>query len=681
MSYRLGVDVGGTFTDLILFDEDMESMHQTKVASTPEDPSKGVINGIDTLTDEYGISGDEFEQVIHGTTVATNALLEKEGVKTGLITTAGFEDVLQIGRQTRPDLYNFWEHKPDPLVRRRNRVGVTEKISPKGEIIEPIKYDELETVVNQLAENNVDAIAVCLLHSYANSEHEEEIKSYIQSKYPDTTIAVSSEIVPEYREFERMSTTIINAYVQPLMAQYLRQLENKLLNQNIETSLQIMQSNGGIMTAETASEKSAHTLLSGPSAGVLTGKVIGNLTDTENLITFDVGGTSSDICTIHEGEPEDSVENEIGGYPVRIPMLDINTIGAGGGSIAWVDKGGALRVGPKSSGAQPGPVCYGRGGEEPTVTDAHLLLGRLNSDYLLGGELEVDYETAERMMKEKLADPLGMTVEKAAEGVFDVVIANMARGMRVVSVESGYDPREFSLVAFGGAGPLHAYRLIQELDMEKAIIPVTPGVASSLGLLSADTRHDYVTTIVKNIDDLSVDELRTAYNQLKDEAEKRIAAEGIDSPQFSRVADVKYKRQGYELSIPVPNAVFEEGLSMLKDVFAQEHEREYDFSFDNEPIELVNVRLSAISSVETPSLKSDDPQILNPEDAIVGSRDVVFRGETYKTIIYEREKLPPSHQLSGPAILEELSSTTVIGPTQDAYVDEYGNVHITEGNK
>ena len=681
MSYRLGVDVGGTFTDLILFDEESRSVHQTKVASTPDDPSEGVINGIDRLVTEHGLSGEDFSQVIHGTTVATNALLEKEGVKTGLITSGGFEDVLQIGRQTRPDLYDFWEHRPSPLVRRRDRVGVAEKMSPNGDIVEPLDHDELETVVGQLEENDVDAIAVCLLHSYANAEHEQAIEEYIHSELPDTTVAVSSDIVPEYREYERMSTTIINAYVQPLMAEYLNRLEMKLLDREIDASLQIMQSNGGVMSSETASEKSVHTLLSGPSAGVLTGQLIGDVTDTGNIITFDVGGTSSDICTIYEGEPEDSVENEIGGYPVRIPMLDINTIGAGGGSIAWVDKGGALRVGPKSSGAQPGPVCYGRGGTEPTVTDAHLLLGRLNPDHLLGGELEVDYEAAKRAIREELAEPLGMSVTEAAEGIFDVVIANMARGMRVVSVESGYDPREFSLVAFGGAGPLHAYRLIQELDMEEAIIPVTPGVASSLGLLSADTRHDYVTTVVEDVDDITSSRLSDVYEGLREEAQARVEAEDMESPLFIRVADMKYKRQGYELSVPIPDVVFEEGIGALKQMFTEEHEREYDFSFDDEPIELVNARLSAISPVETPSLKADAGRETAPRDSVVDSREVVFRGESFQTEIYERTELQPGHELSGPAILEELSSTTVVAPAQTAFIDEYGNVHITEENK
>jgi len=678
MSYRLGVDVGGTFTDLILFDEDSRSVHQTKVASTPDDPSEGVVNGIDRLMPEHSLAGEDFGQVIHGTTVATNALLEKEGVKTGLITTAGFEDVLQIGRQTRPDLYDFWEHRPEPLVHRRNRVGVSEKVSPEGDVVEPLDHNELETAVARLEHNGIDAIAVCLLHAYANVEHEQAVEEYVYSELPDTTVAVSSDIVPEYREYERMSTTIINAYVQPLMADYLDRLETKLLKRNIDASLQIMQSNGGEMSSETASEKSVHTLLSGPSAGVLTGQLIGDVTNTGNLITFDVGGTSSDICTIYEGEPENSVENEIGGYPVRIPMLDINTIGAGGGSIAWVDKGGALRVGPKSSGAQPGPVCYGRGGTEPTVTDAHLLLGRLNPDYLLGGELEVEYDAAENALREELAEALGMSVTEAAEGVFDVVIANMARGMRVVSVEAGYDPREFSLVAFGGAGPLHAYRLIQELDMEEAIIPMTPGVASSLGLLSADTRHDYVTTVVEDVADITPSELSAVYQDLQEEAQARVEAEDMESPQFVRVADMKYKRQGYELSVPVPDATVEDGMAALRRAFTEEHEREYDFSFDDEPIELVNARLSAISLVETPSLEADARRETDPEDAVVDSREVMFRGESFETEIYERTKLQPGHELSGPAVLEELSSTTVFAPSQTAYVDEYGNVHITE---
>jgi N-methylhydantoinase A len=679
MSYRIGVDIGGTFTDLVLLDETDGELAQTKTPSTPEDPSVGAATGIEKLLDETGIDGEEVDRVIHGTTVATNAVIEREGVDTALVTTEGFRDVLHIGRQSRPHLYDFWETRSKPLVPRERRFTVSEKTGPDGEIQTPLDEDDLENVVEEIAAHDVDAVAVCLLHSYANDQHERQIAAAIEDNLDDVNPVLSSNILPEYREFERMSTTVINAYVQPLMSEYINRLEKRLRDHGADAPLQIMQSNGGLMTADTASEKSVHTLLSGPSAGVLAGQFISSLTDTKNIITFDMGGTSADICTIRHGEPEYSVENELGGNPVRIRMLDINAIGAGGGSVGWIDRGGALRVGPKSAGSEPGPICYGRGGTEPTVTDANLVLGRLNPNYLLEGELSVKYNRAETMLEEKLAEPLDMTVEEAAEGVLDVVTANMVRGIRGVSVERGYDPRESSLVAFGGAGPLHAHRLVRELDMDEAIIPVTPGVASSLGLLAANTKHSYVRTIAEHLENLSPASLDDEYRTLEREAIDRLEAEQIENATMSRLADMKYERQGYELTVGVPDSTFKSGgFESLREVFSREHEREYGFSLENEPIEIVNLRVQSVAATERPELQSSERADGDARDALIEVRETVFDGERYETDIYERSLLEPGHVVSGPAVLEELSSTTVVAPGQRAEVDQYGIIHITE---
>jgi len=676
MSYKLGVDIGGTFTDLILYDSTTGTLSQTKTPTTPDHLSQGVTNGIEKILGEEALSSDAITTIIHGTTIATNAILEREGVSTGLITTAGFRDILQIGRQARPHLYDFWAEPPSPIVPRNLRLEVSEKTNPDGSIERPLDHSEVVAAAERLRDADVEAVSVCLLHAYANPEHEEQVADVLDRELDGVPVTLSSEILPEYREYERMSTTVVNSYVQPIMKAYLDSFERELEDLGVDVPLQIMQSNGGLMTAETAGQKSVHTLLSGPSAGVLAGQYISELTETPNVITFDMGGTSADICTIHDGEPEYSVDNEINDLPIRNRMLDINTIGAGGGSIGWIDKGEVLRVGPQSAGSQPGPVCYGRGGTEPTVTDAHLILGRLNPEHLLAGDLDIEYEAAERVMTKMIAEPLNLTVKEAAAGILDVVISNMIRGIRRVSVERGYDPRESHLVAFGGAGPLHAYRLIDELDMDGAMIPPTPGVASSLGLLTADTRHDYVRTVVEDLEAISADWLDDMYATLEAEAQDRLDAEGVTDASFRRLADMKFRRQGYELTVDVPDAVFAGDWTRLRTVFAEAHEREYGFALDDEPIEVVNIRLQAVSATDPPELRARERANEPVDMARTTTRTAVFDGETHETSVYQRDALDQGHAVPGPAIIEELSSTTVIGPSQHGVVDEFGIIHI-----
>ena len=490
--YRLGVDTGGTFTDLCVFEETSGDVKITKVPSTPANPALAVINGIRKLIEREGILPEELCFLIHGTTVATNALLEHKGARTALLTTEGFEDVLHIGRQNRPKLYDFRASRPAPVVPRHLRFGVPERVLHTGEVFRVLDEAKVREIVEEIREQGIRSIAVSLIHSYANPIHERKIESIVSEIFPEAHVTVSAEVLPEFREYERTSTVCINAYVMPKVNDYVADLERQMKDMGIASDLYIMQSNGGVITARTARRMSARTVLSGPAGGALTGVFLSRAIERPNVITIDMGGTSSDICLIEGGTPRLTTESEIGGYPIKLPMIDINTIGAGGGSVARIDAGGALQVGPESAGADPGPVCYGRGGTEPTVTDANLVLGRLNPAGLLGGEMPLQLDKAIEVLEEKIARPLGLDVYRAAEGIISVVNANMIRGIRRVSVERGYDPREFVLVPFGGAGPMHGVELAQALNMKEIAVPAHPGISSAVGMLSADVRHDYV---------------------------------------------------------------------------------------------------------------------------------------------------------------------------------------------
>ena len=492
MTYRLGVDVGGTFTDLVLHEVESNRLEFAKTPSTPADQSEGVTTGALQLVNRLGISPQAIAFFIHGTTVATNTLLERKGARTALIVTRGFRDVLQIGRQDRPDLYDWTIRRTEPIVPRRLRFEVTERVLHTGEVIEPVSDADVAGIVRRLEEEQVEAVAVCLLHSYAHPAHERQVGEAIRKALPDITLSISSEVAPEFKEYERMSTASINAFVAPVMERYLRSLQAGIEAQGIDSDLHIMQSNGGTMSADAAVEKPVHTILSGPAAGVIGSVGLAAQAGELNTISVDMGGTSFDISLCYQGEVRRTQDSEIDRLPIKVPMVDIHTLGAGGGSIAWIDPGGALRVGPHSAGAAPGPACYGQGGAEPTVTDANLLLGRLSPDAFLGGLMKLDIGLARDAVRDRIAEPLGLGIEEAAEGIVRVVNAGMIKGIRVVSVAKGYDPREFTLVTFGGAGPLHAAELASELNIPKVLVPIAPGVTSALGLLMADLRHDLV---------------------------------------------------------------------------------------------------------------------------------------------------------------------------------------------
>lgn len=675
---RVAVDTGGTFTDICLLDAMTGKLYVAKLPSTPSDPAEAVIGGVKKLITSLKVSPEHVRFFLHGTTVATNALLEGKGAPTALITTEGFEDVLLIGRQSRPRLYDFWAKRPRPVVPRSLCYGVPGRILYTGEVLRPLDEARLFAIIDDIKRKGIKSIAVCLIHSYANPVHELRAKALISDRYPDAFVTVSSDILPEYREYERMSTVCINAYVMPKVNSYVRHLEGLLHEMGIASELYIMQSNGGVITAETARESSARTVLSGPAGGALAGVYLSAVLTCPNAITIDIGGTSSDICLIHEGHPNLTTESDIEGYPIKLPMIDINTIGAGGGSIAWIDMGGALRVGPHSAGADPGPACYGLGGSEPTVTDANVVLGRINPSYLLGGGMPIYVEKAEHAISEKIAKPLGLDLIQAAEGIVAVVNANMIRGIRRVSVEKGYDPRDFALIPFGGAGPLHGVDLAKSLNIRRAIIPLYPGIASAFGMLSADVRHDYVQTQIAVSDELDLDRMNATYTDMETQAARQLEKEGFqgDRIALTRLADMRYQGQSYELSVPVPPGwMSAEVVSALVVDFHLSHERAYGYRRADGKVEFVNLRLVAFGKL--PPMEIGREHFASEGvPAPPAYRKVFFDGRAHDTPVYRREKLLPGMPMSGPAAIEQLDSTTVVPPGYRATVEPWGNIII-----
>jgi N-methylhydantoinase A len=679
--YRVAVDTGGTFTDLCLVEDFTGKLAVAKVSSTPSDPAEGVINGVRKLISTGGLQAGEIGFFLHGTTVATNALLEGKGAPTSLITTEGFEDVLLIGRQNRPRLYDFWARRPKPIVPRSLCYGVPERTLHTGEIARPLDDRRVHEIVSEIRSKGIRSIAVCLLHSYANPVHEQRIKAIIRDDHPEAFVTVSSDILPEYREYERMSTVCINAYVMPKVNSYVKHLEKQLRQMGVASDLYIMQSNGGVITAAMAREASARTVLSGPAGGALTGVYLSKNPQHPDVITIDIGGTSSDICLIKDGSPNLTTESDIEGYPIKLPMIDINTIGAGGGSIAWIDPGGALRVGPQSAGADPGPACYGTGGDQPTVTDANAVLGRVNPSFLLGGAMPLYLEKAREVIEKKIAGPLGIDLIRAAEGIITVVNANMIRGIRRVSVEKGYDPRDFALAAFGGAGPLHGVELAKALNMRRVIVPLYPGIASAFGMLSADVRHDYVQTKIGIADQLNLEELHTLFRDMESSAVRQLTEEGFQGPAIIllRRIDMRYLGQSYELSISAPaGPVTAEVISALTDDFHRSHDQAYGYARKREKVELVNLRLVALGKLPRSEIAGkwhSQRKLPQPFD----HRAVLFEGRFHRTPIYQRDHLPQSWPLVGPVVIEQLDSTTVVPPGCRATVAPDGNILIDLG--
>jgi len=651
---RLGVDTGGTFTDLVRLDTHGLTVH--KVRSTPDDPSRAILSGIAEL-----MASDPVSEVIHGSTVATNAVLERKGARVALVTTKGFEDVLAIGRQTRSELYNFQVRGIRPMIDAGLTFGLAERLDCHGNVLEALQPQDLEDLTEKLHQAKVECVAVCLLHSYANPLHEQQVAGHLERA--GFAVSSSHSILPEYREYERWSTTVVNAYVTPLVSRYLTTLEQGLAG----TRLHIMQSNGGSISAAQARSSAVRTILSGPAAGAIGAQGVARASGFDRVILFDMGGTSTDVSLI-DGQLGTTNESTIGDFPVRLPVLDIHSVGAGGGSIAYVDSGGSLRVGPRSAGANPGPVCYGKG-EELTVTDANLLLGRLDPKYFLGGRMQLDVECTSKFAK-AFANKLQITPTRLAEGIVQIANSNMERAIRAVSVQRGYDPREFALLAFGGAGGMHACEIADTLEIGTVIVPEHGGVLSALGMLLADVRKDYSQTILKLSNVITFSDLQQYLAPLVQRAQADLAGEGFEPRNIviECSLDMRYQGQAYEINVLLTPAFNEE--------FSRQHNRLYGYSNISRITEVVNVRVNAAGITRKHTFPS--PQATRqPLPPPVITRSARFAGHSWETAIYHRETLLPGMEGQGPAIITSGQSTVVITPDYRFRIDGVGTLIAT----
>jgi len=680
---RIGIDVGGTFTDIVLIDDVSGQIHYTKVLTTHDDLAEGVIGGIDKILGMVGAGFDRINYMVHGTTIGTNALIERKGARTGLITTQGMRDVLEIGRIERPaaGLYDIFVDTPLPLVPRYLRLDVKERVGADGQVVVPLDEESAREAVSFLKDQGVESIAVTLLFSFRNPVHEKRLQEICQSMFPEAAVSISSEIAPEFREFERTSTTVIDAYLAPVVERYIDNLEGQLRDRYGDVDLRIMQASGGSMTTEMAKYRAVNIVNSGPAGGALAAAYVGRLTGDRQVVSVDMGGTSFDVGVIDRGEPRVAPESQFEGFPVKIPILDVQAIGAGGGSLAWIDEGGALNVGPESAGSEPGPACYGLGGERPTVTDANLVLGRLNPDYFLGGEMKLYPELAEKAIRQHVAEPLMVALEEAAGGIIRVVNANMERAISVNSTEKGFDVREFALLAFGGAGPLHAVELAQDLDMKRVVVPPYAGTFSAVGLLVANTRYDYASTVAKNEKELTPEELLAAFKELETQGRDQLKEQNVPEDQIEIVwsVDLRYEGQSYELSTPVmrKELLTQADIKEIVDLFHDLHYRIYAYGSVDEMVEFINLRVAAIGKVLEVSLAHSGAGDGDAEIARKGSRPVHFPTEGFiDTTIHDRALLRPGHVVSGPALVEEMASTTVLTPGVEGTVDEYGNILV-----
>jgi N-methylhydantoinase A len=678
MAWRIGVDSGGTFTDVCLFDEETGKVEIWKVSSTPDDPSRGITAGVVEGLEQVGATAKDLSFLGHGTTVATNALIELRGVKTGLIVSDGFRDLLEIGRQKRPNLYDMFAEKPEQLVSRDLRREVPERLRHDGTVDVPLDEAVLRTELKALASQDIKALAVCFLYGFLNTEHEELAKRVIAEELPEVFVSTSHDVAPEFREFERLSTTVVNAYLGPVMHRYIRRLKDRLTEIGLEIAPQLTQSNGGVIGFDTAANLPVRTVLSGPSTGVVAAQAIGEMAGFDNIITFDVGGTSSDVALLKNGVCQLTGEADVHGYPIKAPMLDIHTVGAGGGSIAHVDTGGLLKVGPRSAGAHPGPVCYGLGNEEPTVTDANIVLQTLNPVEILGGRMKVRRDLAVDSVQ-RLADKLGLGVMETAQGIISVVTANMAKAIRVISVQRGHDPRDYALMAFGGAGPLHAARLARELDMAKVIVPLTPGTLCALGLLLTDLRADFATSRLMPLNENALDAVESGFADLMAQAGTWFDSEDIEEEcrVMTRTADMRYMGQNYELSVAVPaGPITGETFKALEEGFEAAHCQRFGFIAEGEPIQLVTLRLEAAGIVNKAQFKQQEPVGPDASDAQIDTRDVYMAeaGDFVACPVYSRNALMAGNVIEGPAIIEQMDTTTVILPNMRGTVDSYLNL-------
>lgn len=676
----IGVDVGGTFTDFFAFDDATDRIVLHKVASTPGNPAHAVILGLRDLATRHNIDLDAITRLSHGTTVATNALIQRRGGKVAVVVTEGFRDLIEIGRQIRPHVFSLQEDYPAPLVPRERRFEAAERVTADGSVLRPLDADTLPALVRAIGEARPDACAVCLLFSFLNPAHEAMIRDALAAAYPDMYLSISSDVQPEFREYERLSTTVLNAYLQPVIDRYLRDFARGVSEAAPRAALGINQSSGGLMSVERARHVPIRTALSGPAAGAVGAIHMARLSGVPDVISLDMGGTSADVTLMRNYTAGTTFNRWIEGYPARLASLDINAVGAGGGSIAWFDRDGLMKVGPQSAGAQPGPACYGRGGTEATVTDANLVLGRLSPRGLIGGEMALD----ERLAREAiapLANRLGFTVERTAHGMLGIVVANMVRAIRSVSIERGHDPRAFTLLPFGGAGPLHATDVAKSLGIRRMLVPFAPGILCAQGLIVSDLRETFVRTAVTPLSDTRMDDVRARICELKIQADAWFESESVEpaSRMTDIVFDARYVGQNFELAIGLGQADPLPGADEIKNRFFAEHERAYGFHNAVDPVEIVNFRLIAVGRLRQPATRRGATRY-GATPAAGDYRMVWFLADRAEVApVYDRAVLMPGDTIAGPAVIEQLDSTTLLFPGDRAAVDPYLNLIVELG--
>jgi len=691
--FRIGVDIGGTFTDIVFLDADGR-IHTKKVSSSVDDYARAIVEGLREVFRETGLGGRDVVEVLHGTTVGSNAVLELKGAKTGLITTKGFRDILEIRRLRMPRLYDLRWEKPAPLVERYLRREVDERVNGRGEIVRPLDPSDVERALDGLLAEGIEALAVCLINAYANGVNERAILEIVSRRAPDLPCCISSEVLPEIKEFERTSTTVINAYVMPIVGRYLGTLRTGLAEIETRAPLLIMQSNGGLMSAEAAARMPMHVIESGPAAGVVGSRALARRIGLSKVLTFDMGGTTAKASIIEDGEVSRSGEIEVGGgilvgarlltgagYLLRVPAIDLAEVGAGGGSIVWIDPGGSLRVGPRSAGASPGPVAYDLGGSEPTLTDANIILGYLNPAYLCGGAVKLNAERSHTVFADRIARPLGLGVAEAAHGAHLIAASNMIRAIRAVSSERGRDPREYTLFAFGGNGPLFASAVARALEVRQVVVPLAPGLFSSFGLLYSDVQHHYVRTYRRRTRGVALDELDAIWTGMEADAREQLAAEGFTgaSARVRRWVDLRYHGQSFELTLPVAAMHIDaRAIAELEEAFGREHERTYGHrAGPAEPVELVNLRVVA-DGIPERSRVPDRLRIDRTGDPLSGRRAYFGPADGWlDTPVLRRPDLTAPRP--GPCIIEEYDATCLVPPRAEAALDDFGNIVLTLG--
>ncbi|KYH24020.1 hydantoinase/oxoprolinase [Halalkalicoccus paucihalophilus] len=672
---RSGVDIGGTFTDVIIFDEETQTIEVAKTPSTPDNPAEGVINGLTKA--ETSIEALDFFS--HGSTVGTNALIERKLPRIGLITTEGFRDVHEIRDGTKAAIWDAYEDVADPYVQRRDRLEVSERVDYRGNVVTPLNENDVRKAARIFKKRGIDTIAVSLVNAYVNGDHEQQVAEIIAEEYPDAFVCQSHEILPEMFEHERTSTTVINAALVPVVRAYLTDLSSQLSERGYDGDVLAMHSGGGVMTTDAIAFYAARIANSGPTAGAIAGQYIAEQCGFENAIGFDMGGTSADVSLTHKGEIEMTDEWAVEyGYPIMFPSTDLETIGAGGGSIAWIDEGGSLRVGPKSQGADPGPACYLRGGDKPTTTDANVVLGWVDPDAFLGGDMEATADPAERVIKRDIADPLDLTLIEAASAIEQIAVANMCNAVRLVSTSKGYDPRDFALVAFGGAGPMHAAHVAREMNIPTVIVPPYPGINSALGCLLVDVEHDLSQTFIAEATEDVIDDVEDHFSEMEEEIGERLHSEGIgdEDIRIDYTVQMRYAGQWRSLKVSCSRPI--ESIESIRQRFHEEHERVYAYSDTDQTVEIYGLRVTGRGVVDKPAFPEIDAGD-TAADAETGTRQAYFdeAGEFVETTVYDRRRLGAGTTIAGPAIVEQMDSTVIVPPAAEAEVERTGNLIIT----